>query len=79
MSGIKDMKPGDIVKDRKGRYHEVKSVFGVDGNRLAKPSDGGFGVNTIDGGVVDMWGAAGYFKKDELPEGVQVEPRGYRW
>lgn len=79
MSGIKDMEPGDFVKDRRGRFHEVESVFGVDGSRLAKPSEGGFGVRTADGNTIDMWGAAGYYKKAELPEGTRVEPRRDRW
>jgi len=66
-SGIKDMKPGDYVKDSGGNLREIASVHGVDPNgRLAKPSEGGFYVKTKDGSTIGMYDARSYHKRNEI-------------
>jgi hypothetical protein len=63
---IHEIGPGDFVKVG-GEYKEVKSTWGVGtGNRLAKPSEGGFGVITTDGRRVGMMEAQAYAKKEDL-------------
>ena len=60
------MGPGDFVKVG-GVYREILSIWGVGpGNKLAKPSEGGFGVKTKDGGSVGMMQADAYAKKEDL-------------
>jgi hypothetical protein len=52
-----------------GRIEEIVSKFGVGpGRRLAKPSEGGFGVVTKTGKRVSMWDAQAYFKDDSHNE-----------
>lgn len=52
------------VKLTDGRIEKIKSKWGIgaDGN-VAKPSEGGFGVETESGKRVDMWHAQAYFKE----------------
>jgi len=64
---IRELGKGDFVKTGSG-LKEVASVWGVDpGGRLAKPSEGGFGVVTTDGQRVGMFEALSYLKKEDLP------------
>ena len=48
-----------------GRYVKIVDKYGIkpDG-RLAKPSEGGFGVLTEDGRTVNMWQAEAYGKDE---------------
>lgn len=64
------MKNGVSVKEAthvkvKRRIEKIVSKWGigVDG-RLAKPSEGGFGVVTESGRRVDMWQAQSYLQED---------------
>jgi hypothetical protein len=68
------MRPGDYVKIGPNRYVEIAGTYGVapDG-RLAKPSEGGFGVIAAGGKIVGMWDARAYCKRDQLPAGAMVE------
>lgn len=71
---IFEMEPGDYVKTGSDRYAEVKSVYGILApGKLAKPSEGGFGVITPGGGRVSMWEALAYCKRADLPEEATVE------
>lgn len=49
-----------------GRIYKISSKWGVraDG-RLAKPSEGGFGVVTEDGLHISMWHVERYFKEEK--------------
>ena len=48
-----------------GKIEAIKSKWGIDPQgRLAKPSEGGFGVVTESGQRVSMWDAEAYFKQD---------------
>lgn len=67
-SSITDMKPGDYVKVG-GQLKKITSVYGVSPEgHLAKPSEGGFGVQTEGGGSVSMWQAERYLKAEEVPD-----------
>lgn len=44
-----------------GRIRQIASVWGVDGRKLAKPSQGGFGCVLEDGTRISMWNAEAYF------------------
>lgn len=47
-----------------GQVKMIVSKFGIDENgHLAKPFEGGFGVVTEDGQLVDMWHAQSYLHK----------------
>lgn len=47
-----------------GRIEKITSKFGIDSEgRLAKPSEGGFGVQTESGKTVSMWQAQAYLKE----------------
>lgn len=47
-----------------GRIEKITSKYGIDQNgRLAKPSEGGFGVVTEGGKTADMWEAELYFRE----------------
>lgn len=49
-----------------GRIEKIESKFGVSSDgRLAKPSEGGFGVVTESGRTVSMWNAQSYFTDSE--------------
>lgn len=70
---IRDMESGDFVKGEGQRYYEIDRTYGVSSDgRLAKPSEGGFGVVTKGGRNISMWNAHGYCKKEDLPEGAHV-------
>lgn len=82
MTSITDIEPGDYVKTGSNRYEEVASTYGTQvrdeftgRTRLAKPSEGFFGVRTVDGSGVSGWSARAYVKRDELPEGAYVVGR----
>jgi hypothetical protein len=69
-----NLKPGVDVTEAThvkvgGRVHKISSKWGIkpDG-RLAKPSEGGFGVVTEDGLRVDMWSAQNYLKEEVPPK-----------
>lgn len=48
-----------------GRYERIVSKCGIDSDgRLAKPSEGGFGVITESGRSVSMWNAQRYGLED---------------
>lgn len=71
---IFDMEPGDYVKIGPNRYCEIKGAYGILAPRkLAKPSQGGFGVIVAGGGRVTMWEAREYVKRADLPKGAKVE------
>lgn len=47
-----------------GRVEKIASKWGIDaGGRLAKPSEGGFGVVTESGRRVTMWDAQSYLSE----------------
>jgi len=54
------------VKKLDGTVEKITSKYGIspDG-KLAKPSEGGFGVITESGERVDMWSAKEYFLKED--------------
>lgn len=73
-SSIFEMEPGDYVKIGANRYCEVTDIYGLQGpGKLAKPSEGGFGVITPGGGRVSMWEALAYVKRADLPAGAKIE------
>ncbi len=72
MASITDMEPGDYVKVGDGRYEKITEIYGVKGEQLAKPSEGGFGVKTESGRTVSMWAALGYAKKEDIERKDQV-------
>jgi len=48
-----------------GRVEKIVSKWGIDNDgRLAKPSEGGFGVVTESGRRVDMWKAQSYLQEE---------------
>lgn len=52
------------VKTGPGQYEKIASKWGVEENgRLAKPSEGGFGVVTESGKRINMWQARAYAKE----------------
>tara|TARA_Y100000034_G_scaffold8165_2_gene8933 strand:+ start:9335 stop:9544 length:210 start_codon:yes stop_codon:yes gene_type:complete len=63
---IREMKPGDFVKVN-GQFEEITSIHGVSPEgKLAKPSEGGFSVETKSGRTVDMWQAQSYHKAEDM-------------
>lgn len=63
---IHEMKSGDYVKVG-GKMEKISSIYGVgEGGRLAKPSEGGFGVVTESGRTVTMWQAQSYHKAGDV-------------
>ena len=49
-----------------GRIEKIASRWGIDSQgRLAKPSEGGFGVVTENGRRVSMWQAQRYLREDK--------------
>jgi len=66
MRSVQELVKGDFVKTTDGRMLKIESIWGVGENgRLAKPSEGGFGVKT-EKGDVSMWEASSYFKAEDL-------------
>jgi hypothetical protein len=60
-----DVREATHVKISGGRVEKIVSKWGIDQNgRLAKPSEGGFGVVTKSGKRVSMWSARSYLRKD---------------
>lgn len=48
-----------------GKVEKITSKFGIDRDgRLAKPSEGGFGVVTESGRTVGMFEAQAYYKEE---------------
>lgn len=48
-----------------GRVEKIVSKWGIGSDgRLAKPSEGGFGVVTESGRRVDMWSAQRYLREE---------------
>ena len=46
-----------------GKIQKISSTWGISKQgKLAKPSDGGFGVVTEKGTEVSMWDAQGYYR-----------------
>jgi hypothetical protein len=70
---IQEMRPGDYVKVN-GEFERIASIYGVDPEtgRLAKPSEGGFGVITESGRNVSMWEAESYHKKLDQKKWIRV-------
>lgn len=60
----------------KGRIMKIAGTWGIDGNKLAKPSEGGFGVITESGEKISMWEAEKYLALSKpLPDvTVQMSP-----
>jgi len=53
------------VKTPWGTVEKIASKWGVSSDgRLAKPSEGGFGVVTEGGDEIDMWEAKSYLKEE---------------
>ncbi len=63
---IQKIVAGDYVKYN-NELHEIASIYGVnkDGT-LAKPSQGGFGVITVDQLNITMWEAQSYHKSEDI-------------
>lgn len=59
MRSIHDISVGDYVKVG-GKFEKIVSMYGIIEGRLAKPSEGGFGVITESGQTVSMWEAQSY-------------------
>ncbi len=65
-----DMKDGVDVREAThvkvgNRIEKIVSKWGIGNDgRLAKPSEGGFGVVTESGRHVDMWSARRYFREE---------------
>lgn len=60
-----DVREATHVMLADGRIVKIASKWGVGSDgRLAKPSEGGFGVVTESGQRVDMWSARAYFKEE---------------
>jgi hypothetical protein len=60
-----DVREATHVKLTDGRIEKITSKYGIGSDgRLAKPSEGGFGVVTESGERVDMWSAQAYFKEE---------------
>lgn len=56
-----DVREATHVKGPDGRWEKIASKWGIDSDgRLAKPSEGGFGVVTESGKSISMWEAAAY-------------------
>ena len=67
MASIQEVGKGDYVKVEGGKLKKIVEVYGVGpGGKLAKPSEGGFGVITEDGSRVSMWNAMAYKKAGEV-------------
>jgi hypothetical protein len=50
----------------KGKMHRIVSKWGISvANRLAKPSEGGFGCITDTGERISMWDAERYFREPQ--------------
>ena len=47
-----------------GKVAKIASKWGITEKRLARPSEGGFGVVTEDGRRVGMWEAQSYLKEE---------------
>jgi len=65
-ASIHDMEPGDYVKGIEGSFFKIKSIYGVNNGRVAKPSEGGFGIITEDGRNISMWQAGSYHKAKDI-------------
>ena len=60
-----DVREATHVKVGPGRFEKIASKWGIDADgRLAKPSEGGFGVVTESGRRIDMWNAKAYGKEE---------------
>jgi hypothetical protein len=58
-----DVRDATHVKVGCHRLEKIERKWGIDRNgRLAKPSEGGFGVITDRGECIDMWTATSYWK-----------------
>jgi hypothetical protein len=63
---IYDIEPGDFVKFQ-GKLFEIDDIWGISKRgRLAKPSKGGFYVETTCGMELTMWQAEAYYKKEDV-------------
>jgi hypothetical protein len=61
--GIQEMEAGDYVQTLDGRFHKIYDIWGMSKyGRLAKPSMGGFWVETEQGDKVGMFEAKAYYK-----------------
>ncbi len=66
---IHEMERGDYVQKMDGSLHKVHDVWGISKyGRLAKPSLGGFWIETDEGNKIGMFEARAYFKKEDLDE-----------
>lgn len=63
-SGV-DVREATHVKVVGGGVEKIVSKWGIDNGRLAKPSEGGFGVVTESGRRVDMFRASHYLRDDK--------------
>lgn len=60
-----DVRDATHVRLAGGRIEKITSKWGVGSDgRLAKPSEGGFGVVTESGQRVGMWNARAYLKEE---------------
>jgi hypothetical protein len=51
---------------------EISGKWGIEDNRLGKPSEGGFGVFTKSGARVSMWDARAYYRQEDAPMVITV-------
>ena len=66
MADIKEIERGDYVIDKYGSIHKIYDIWGISKyGRLAKPSWGGFWVETDSGDRVMMWNAIAYYKASD--------------
>jgi hypothetical protein len=60
-----DVRQATHVKDRSGKIEKITETWGIDEHgRMAKPSEGGFGVVTESGQRVGMMDAMEYLRED---------------
>lgn len=60
---INEMEPGDYVRGTNNVLYKIHDVWGISKRgRLAKPSWGGFWVETESGGRIGMFEAKAYYK-----------------
>lgn len=61
------MERGDYVLDMYNRLHKIYDIWGISKyGRLAKPSWGGFWIETESGDKIDMFKARAYYKAADL-------------
>lgn len=70
ITDVRKVAPGDYVETLEGERLQVSETWGIKDGRLAKPSEGGFGVVCATGKRVGMMEAKRYLKREEVEEGA---------